>query len=262
MEQLEGILEKIVVEVFVDGKQEVQTDLLGVHDFLQVDLDLWNFPVIVDSLDDSIAVPAWEVIVGSVAAALPAILGYYLFCLVIDVEDGGLQGGSFVVAECVEDWNVSDSVEIDELIIVGKSVRAQWEIKFGFPQNSFIVSYIWVEDVVIVDDSSFVFTFILITFIGGGANEVLVLFGFPNASDVDLQVVDSVLISKCVEGFDSIEASLGFFSQIEIVEVNFLLVFIRKPNDFGVVVAFVYDVVVCPLVFFGHVHRHRLAIFL
>lgn len=87
-------------------------------------------------------------------------------------------------------------------------------------------------------------------------------FGFPNASDVDLQVVDSILISKCVEGFDSMVASLRIVSQIEVVESDFLLVLVRKPNDFGVIVTFVYNMIIGPFVFFGHVYRYRLAIFL
>lgn len=140
MEELKGILEKIVVEVFVDGQQEVQTDLLGVHDLLQVDLDFGNIAVVVDSLDDSVSVPAWEVVVGRVAAALPIILSYYLLCFIVDVEDGSLQGGSFVMAECVENRNVSDPVEINELFVERESISGQFKVKFGFSQNSFIVS--------------------------------------------------------------------------------------------------------------------------
>jgi len=156
--------------------------------------------------------------------------------------------------------DISSSEEIYYLVVIRKFLNYT-EDEIGLPKFSFVVARSCIKNVVVVDDSLCIFSLMLV-FVGSSTNEVLVFPHFPNPSDIYLQVIDSVLVSQSVEGFDDLQFSLRSVSQIKVIEADLLFVLIGKPNDFGVIVTLEDDMVIRPLVVFGHVYSYRLAVFM
>lgn len=103
----------------------------------------------------------------------------------------------------MEYWNITYTEEVNLLIIPGETIRGDFKDKFGLSESSFIISQSGIKYVVVVDDSLFIFSFVL-TFVRGCNYNVLVLFCLPNTSNIKLQIVDSVLVSKSINCFYSI----------------------------------------------------------
>ena len=73
MEQINGILQQVVIEILVEVQQEVQTDLLVVHDLVDHHRQLRTVPVAVLGLHHHVAVPGREEEVDTIATALPSL---------------------------------------------------------------------------------------------------------------------------------------------------------------------------------------------
>lgn len=160
----------------------------------------------------------------------------------------------------MEDRNVSYSEEINELIVPAKAILSNFEDEFGLPESSFIISQTGIKDVIVIDDFFLFFGFNLIS-IWSRHNYELIFLHLPDASNVELQVIDTVLVTKSVYGFDNIQTSFRFVFQIKVGESNLLLMFVGKPYDLGVIVTLKDNVVISPFIIFGLIYGHWLAIF-
>ena len=218
-----------------------------------------NITVFEVCLNHSVAVPAWEVVIRSVASAEPLLLIDDLLSFVIDVVHWGLKGFTFIVSEAVEDRNVSYSEEINQLIVPAKAILSNFEDEFGLPESTFIISQTGIKDVIVIDDFFLFFRFKLIS-IWSRHNCVLIFLHFPDSSNVELQVIDIVLVTKSVHGFDNIQTSFRFVFQIKVGESNLLFMFVGKPYDLGVIVTLINNVVISPFIIFGVIYGLRLAI--
>lgn len=102
----------------------------------------------------------------------------------------------------MKNWYISYPKEVDHLIIIAKTILLDIKNKFGLSKSTFIVSQRGIKDVVIVDHSLLIFGFML-TFVWSCNNNVFVLFWLPNSTDIELQIIDIVLVTQCVDCFDN-----------------------------------------------------------
>jgi hypothetical protein len=122
VEEMNSILEEVIVEIFVNVQQKVESNLFWVHNFLQIYLYFRDISIIIYRLDESVAVPPGQVVIRRIAAAFPFFLSYDLLSFVIHIVNRSLEDGSFIVAECMENRYIAHSEAIDQLIIVGETI--------------------------------------------------------------------------------------------------------------------------------------------
>ena len=93
VEEVDGVLEQVVVEVLIQMEQEVEGNFLGVEYLLGHDGKLINLAVFELPLDQGGIVEARHEVLCPVAT-LPLVLRYYLLGLIIDEIDGNQISGS------------------------------------------------------------------------------------------------------------------------------------------------------------------------
>ena len=101
MEELNGVLQQVVIEVFVKVEKEVQTYLLWIHDLLDSHFHIINITVGMVSLNYGRTVPArYEEV--DITSSFPFILSHNLLSFVVHIVDGSGEGFTLSVPEGVE----------------------------------------------------------------------------------------------------------------------------------------------------------------
>jgi hypothetical protein len=245
VEEVDGVGQQIIVEVFIEMQHEVETDLTGVHHLLGRHTNSRHITILVEALNDRSGVEAWDEEV-DVASGLPGLLGDDLLCLVADVVDGSGQSLACLVPESMVDGDGTHVEVLDELVVPCEAILGILEPVLGLTQGALID----IDDVVVVDNTIGIFAIGLFVTVSHQAE--LPRLGLPNVGKGKGEVVDIVDLSSGVVDLDSGNLSvLGIGPEIEVVELHLSLVLVSKPDDHGVVVASLDWVLVGPLIFDG-----------
>lgn len=81
----------------------MKTDLFGIHYFFHCYGNVLDISVVKIALNNQRRVPTWEKEVWRVAGAFPSFFGYDFFSLVVDIENGCLEGVSFFMPKGMKD---------------------------------------------------------------------------------------------------------------------------------------------------------------
>ena len=132
-----------------------------------------------------------------VRAAGPVFFVYYFLSPIVYVVNWGLQGFAVYVPESGEYWKISHSKIVDQLVIIREPIL-NFEDEFCLAKTSLRVALSSIQDKIIVVDWRIVTSSSQLIFIRSGANYILICFGLPNSSNVQLYVIDIIHISKSI----------------------------------------------------------------
>lgn len=147
------ILEQVIVEVFIELEEEVESKLLVVHHFLSHHCEIVAIAVLEKAVVNHGSVGAWEEVFAFVGA-LPFLFGHNFFSLVIDIVDWGGEDLSVLEAVGPEHRVVPHVVAVDEIVVM---VLVEEEV--GLSNGSCLgINYeIVVNDSCLVDSIQFCF---------------------------------------------------------------------------------------------------------
>ncbi len=246
MEELNCVREEIVVEVLIEVKHEVQTDLPWIHHFLCCHGHFLHVSVLMECLNHCSTVESGHKEVHA-ACGFPSLLSHDFLCFVADIEDRSCQCLSSLVPESVEDCNGAEVEILDELFVPNKGILWVFEPETGLPH---LTSH-RVNDVIVVDDSIGILSTVSL-FVAVGHEHENSRLSLPKVGQGEGKVVDFVLCSSCVGDFNSAHfVVLWVVSEVEEVEFDLRFVFVPKPGNHGVIVGLLYGEFVGPLIFLG-----------
>lgn len=253
VQEVDGVGEQVIVEIFIEMQHEVQTDLAGVHHLLSGHANSSHISILVEPLNDRSGVEARDEEV-DVASGLPGFLGDDLLSLVADVINGSGQGLACLVPEGVEDGDGSHVEILDELVVPGEAILGVLEPELSLTHGALID----IDNVVVVDDTIGILAVGLLVAVTHQAE--LAGLSLPDIGKGEGEVVDIVgLSSRVVDPDGGHLGVLGIGSKVEVVELHLSLVLVPEPDDHGVVVAPLDRVLVGPLVLDRLELGHRLA---
>ena len=170
----------------------------------------------------------------------------------VNVVDWGGLHLSLLMSEGVEDRDVADGKAVSQLVVVAEAVWFNVEGVLGFSDGGLVVAKGGVNNVIIVKNAVFVLAFLLVVHLVGKCNQPVDLgLDLPEVGDLELNISDPVLLSDFDPGLDLIIASLGVGLEIEVAEDQLLIVLVFPDCNLGMVVHFIVEVLVGPLVVFG-----------
>ena len=249
VEEVDGVLEQVVVEVLIQMEQEVEGNFLGVEYLLGHDGKLINLSVFELPLDQGgIVEPRHEVLCP--VATLPLVLRYYLLGLIIDEIDGSELGLAVGEVEGAEHGDRPE-VEVVEQVVVVLLIKE----KVGLPDGLGLS----VNDKVVVGDSLLVGG-LLLGLVGDADQAELPAFGLPQARDGHLHLGQVVGLPDRVAYLVGVEPALGVFAQVEAADLDLFVVAGAEPGDHRVVVRPPGQEFVGPLVVSAVELCHRLRI--
>ena len=249
VEEVDGVLEQVVVEVLIQMEQEVEGNFLGVEYLLGHDGKLINLSVFELPLDQGgIVEPRHEVLCP--VATLPLVLRYYLLGLIIDEIDGSELGLAVGEVEGAEHGD-RPKVEVVEQVVVVLLIKE----KLGLPDGLGLS----VNDKVVVGDSLLVGG-LLLGLVGDADQAELPAFGLPQARDGHLHLGQVVGLPDRVAYLVGVEPALGVFAQVEAADLDLFVVAGAEPGDHRVVVRPPGQEFVGPLVVSAVELCHRLRI--
>ena len=251
VEEVDGVLEQVVVEVLIQMEQEVEGNFLGVEYLLGHDGKLINLAVFELPLDQGGIVEARHEVLCPVAT-LPLVLRYYLLGLIIDEIDGselGLAVGEVEGAEHGE--RLRHAAPEGEQVVVVLLIKE----KVGLPDGLGLS----VNDKVVVGDSLLVGG-LLLGLVGDADQAELPAFGLPQARDGHLHLGQVVGLPDRVAYLVGVEPALGVFAQVEAADLDLFVVAGAEPGDHRVVVRPPGQEFVGPLVVSAVELCHRLRI--
>ena len=249
VEEVDGVLEQVVVEVLIQMEQEVEGNFLGVEYLLGHDGKLINLAVFELPLDQGgIVEPRHEVLCP--VATLPLVLRYYLLGLIIDEIDGSELGLAVGEVEGAEHGDRPE-VEVVEQVVVVLLIKE----KVGLPDGLGLS----VNDKVVVGDSLLVGG-LLLGLVGDADQAELPAFGLPQARDGHLHLGQVVGLPDRVAYLVGVEPALGVFAQVEAADLDLFVVAGAEPGDHRVVVRPPGQEFVGPLVVSAVELCHRLRI--
>lgn len=221
-EQSDGVVEQVVVEVFVDVQHEVQVHLVRSDQPLGCHLHLAHVSSRVLGLDYRGCVEARDVEVGP-AGGLPGFGGDDLFPLVVDVVDGSGERKPLLVGEGVEGRDLSEVVVVHE-----HAIPLAGEGELGLPYDLFPD----IEDVVVVD----CVVRVVVRAVAVADQHVDVGLSFPHVAYLKRQIVDVVVLDERVLHRDGPEFAGRVALQVEGEEVDAGLELGLPPRELRVVV--------------------------